>query len=80
MKTKKQIEENTNGCKVKLQESYNNEKKFASVMTPKMRNGYRQTQNYIKGWISKLEDKQMADHETEEYKKGFTNAEKWLTQ
>jgi len=77
MKTKKEIQENIDGCKTKLQENIDNEIKFESVMTSQMRDGYQKNQSYIKGWIARLqEEKNKQGDET--YLTGYKNAENWL--
>lgn len=76
MKTKQQIEENIRICKEKIEESYKNEQMFADMSTPKMRDNYRKTREYIQGWIDYLEDIKKHD-QVDEYNLGYKNAKKW---
>ena len=76
MKSPAEITENIEGCKVKLQESRDNEVKFSSVLTEDQHLSYQKTQAYIRGWIDCLEGVSKKGTNAE-YESGYKNAGKW---
>lgn len=79
MRTEAEIQENIAGSKEKLQENLDNQNMFAQggVMTQDLAGQYEKTRAYMRGWIAFLEGNESSES-TDEYKIGFTNAEKWL--
>jgi len=77
MKTIEEIKENVEGCKVKLQESMDNEVKFASVLTPDQHLGYQKAQAYIRGWINELSGAGELEN-SNEYMVGHKNGHNWI--
>ena len=78
MKSQIEINESISGCKIKIAESYQNEQKFSSVMTPAMRANYAKTRSYITGWIDCLEGNIPID-DNPAYKDGYRNAKDWVS-
>lgn len=78
MRTVEEINENLEGSKVKLQESYDNMAKFASVLTHETVNNYKKNQSYIKGWIDALSNNPNKDETNPEYTIGYKNGLNWM--
>ncbi len=79
MKTEAEVQENIAGSKANLQKNLDNHHMScrSGFMTQDLADQYEKTRAYMRGWIAFLEGKESTES-TDEYKIGFTNAEKWL--
>lgn len=79
MKNLKEITENVERCKIKLQESYDNMANDAATLTSQDVTNYKKTQSYIKGWIDALSDAPNVERiENPEYGIGYKNGIEWM--
>lgn len=78
MKTPEEINENLEGSKAKLQESYDNMAKFAATLNNQTIVNYKRTQSYIKGWIDALSNKPSQDESNSDYTGGHKNGLNWM--